>query len=47
MIDLTQILKYLPSERISDLEHIAQTIVDTERAQIILLLEVMPVAIIN
>jgi predicted nucleotidyltransferase len=35
MIDLTQILKHLPSERISDLEHITQTIVDTKRAQII------------
>ncbi len=37
MIDLTQILKHLPSERISDLEHIAQTIVDTQRVEIILL----------
>ena len=37
MIDLTQILKHLPSERISDLEQITQTIIDTQRVQIILL----------
>lgn len=37
MIDLTQILKHLPSERISDLEHITQTIIDTQRVEIILL----------
>jgi len=37
MIDLTQILKHLPSERISYLEHITRTILDTQRAHIILL----------
>lgn len=37
MINLTQILKHLPSERISDLEHITQTIMDTNRVHIVLL----------
>ncbi|NOQ75249.1 MAG: HEPN domain-containing protein [Crocinitomix sp.] len=37
MIDLTQILSHLPSERIADLEHITQKILDTHRVDIIVL----------
>ncbi|MDX1351262.1 MAG: HEPN domain-containing protein [Putridiphycobacter sp.] len=37
MINLTQILEHLPSERISDLERITQKILDTQHAHIILL----------
>ncbi len=37
MNDLKQILKHLPPERISDLEHITQTITNTNRVHIVLL----------